>query len=185
LRRSTVIVLVVVAGATACGGNGPKSTASTTTTTESKFNALADTYVRQNEPNRNFGKNRALIVDGVPVAQAFLRFETFGLTGQIVRATLRLYSLTANGDGFQLRVAGPRWNEATTTYANAPPIGRLVALSGALDPNAWRSLDVTSIVKAHPPRLDFALTGTGASQLMVASRESETPPQLVVETRRS
>ncbi len=149
-----------------------------------RFDALADAYVRANEPTTNFGKNRSLIVDDVPVVRSYLRFEIFGLTGPIVRATLRLYSLTASGDGFQLRAARGSWSESTVTFRRAPSVGRLLELSGALDQNQWRSIDVTSALGSHPTTVDFALVGIGDRQLAIASRESDFPPELVIETRR-
>jgi hypothetical protein len=183
VRCSAAIALVVAVGGVACGGSGSKvSTAPTTAT--NRFNALADAYVRANEAGMNFGKNRSLIIDGVPTVRGYLRFEVFGLRGKILRATLRIYSLTPSGDGFQLRATGHSWQEPTATYRNAPAAGRLLELSGPLDENQWRSIDVTSSVGSRPATLDWALVGTGDAQLAIASRESDFPPQLVVETRR-
>src|SRR5215210_4287764 len=83
VRCSAAIFLVVAVGGVACGGGGSKvSTAPTTT--KNRFNALADAYVRANQAGTNFGKNRSLIVDGVPSVRSYLRFEVFGLRGKIV-----------------------------------------------------------------------------------------------------
>jgi len=185
VRCFAAIAFVVAVGGVACGGSGGSKVSTAPTTTKSRFNALADAYVRANEADTNFGKNRSLIVDGVPSVRSYLRFEVFGLRGKIVRATLRVYSLTASGEGFQLRATRHSWQEPTATFRNAPAVGRLLELSGPLDADQWRSLDVTATVKSSPAALDWVLVGTGDSQLAIASRESEFPPQLVVETRRA
>jgi len=107
----STLVLVLAAAATACGGgqNGQRSTLQPTTRT---FVALADTYVRANEPGTSFGKNGELRVDDTPVARSYIRFDIFRVPGTIVRATLRLYTLTSSGDGFQVRASGDSWIES-------------------------------------------------------------------------
>ena len=184
---SSTIVLVLVAATTACGGgkNGQR-TAGLQPTTQTTFVALADTYVRANEPNASFGKNDELRVDDTPIARGYLRFEIFGIPRTIVRATLRLYALTNSGDGFQIRVSGNSWIESRTTYRNAPAVGRLIAQTGSFFANEWVSIDVTPAVRSRSTTLDLALVGIGARQLAVASRErTRRPPQLVIVARQT
>lgn len=176
----STLVLVLAAAGTACGGgeNGQRSTLQPTTRT---FVALADTYVRANEPSTSFGKNGELRVDDTPVARSYIRFDIFRVPGTIVRATLRLYTLTSSGDGFQVRASGDSWIESRTTYRNAPEVGRLIAQSGSFFANEWASIDVTPAVRSSSMTLDLALVGIGARQLAVASRERKgRAPQLVI-----
>jgi hypothetical protein len=180
---SSTLVLVLAATATACGGGKNGQTTSTLQPTTQTFVALADTYVRANEPLASFGKNGELRVDDTPVARSYIRFEIFGIPGAIARATLRLYTLTSSGDGFQVRASGNSWIESRTTYRNAPAVGRLVAQSGSFFAGQWVSIDVTPAVRSRSMTLDLALVGIGARQLAVASRErAGHPPQLVIVT---
>ena len=181
--RVAALALVATLCAVGCGNGSDESTAPKTVT--KRFDALADTYVRSNDARTHFGRNHELIIDAVPTVRAYLRFEPFGVSGRIVRATLRLYSLTTSGDGFQVRATRRPWREATLSFRDAPGAGGIVALSGPLDQDAWKSIDVTSYARSHPTTLDLALVGTGETQLALASRESDRPPQLVVETRAS
>jgi hypothetical protein len=181
---SSTLVLVLAAAATACGGgkNG-QTTSALPPTAQRTFVALADTYVRANEPLASFGKNGELRVDDTPIARSYIRFEIFGISGAIARATLRLYTLTSSGDGFQVRASANSWIESTTTYRNAPAVERLIAQSGSFFAGQWVSIDVTPAVRSRSMTLDLALVGIGARQLAVASRErTGHPPQLVIVT---
>ena len=184
---SSTLVLVLAAGTTACGGGKDgQRTSALQPTRQKTFVALADTYVRANEPDASFGKNDELRVDDTPVARSYLRFEIFGIPGTIVRATLRLYTSTNSGDGFQVRASGNSWIESRTTYRNAPAVGHLIAQSGSFFANEWVSIDVTPAVRPRSTTLDLALIAIGARQLAVASRErTGRPPQLAVVARQA
>jgi hypothetical protein len=184
---SSTLVLVLAAAATACGGGKNGQTTSTLQPTRQKtFVALADTYVRANEPLANFGKNGELRVDDTPIATSYIRFDIFGIPGSIVRATLRLYTLTNTGDGFQVRASENSWVESRMTYRTAPAVGRLIAQSGSFFAGQWVSIDVTSAVRSGSMTVDLALVGIGERQLAVASRErTGHAPQLVVVTEQA
>ena len=183
---SSTLVLVLAAAATACGGGKNGTTSALQPTRQKTFVALADTYVRANEPLASFGKNGELRVDDTPIARSYIRFDLFGIPGAIARATLRLYTLTSTGDGFQVRSSGNSWVESTTTYRNAPAVGRLIAQSGSFFAGQWVSIDVTSAVRSGSMTLDLALVGIGERQLAVASRERTAhAPQLVVVTEQA
>jgi hypothetical protein len=186
LIGSSTLVLVLVAAATACGGGKNGQTTSALQPTTQTFVALADTYVRANEPLAGFGKNGELRVDDTPTARSYIRFEIFGIPVAIARATLRLYTLTSSGDGFQVRASGNSWIESRTTYRNAPAVGRLIAQSGSFFAGQWVSIDVTSAVRSGSMTVDLALVGIGERQLAVASRErTGHAPQLVVVTEQA
>ena len=184
---SSTLVLVLAAAATACGGGQSGQTTSALQSTRQKtFVALADTYVRANEPLASFGKNGELRIDDMPIATSYIRFEIFGIPGAIARATLRLYTLTSSGDGFQVRTSGNSWVESTMTYRNAPAVGRLIAQSGSFFAGQWVSIDVKPAVRSGSMTVDLALVGIGARQLAVASRErTGHAPQLVVVTEQA
>lgn len=148
------------------------------------FVSLADSYVRANHPHTNYGNNNEIFVDGTPVVRAYLRFQPFGSSSKIVQATLRVYSLSTSGDGFQVRATTGGWSEAGITYDNAPPAGRLLNLSGPLANGHWTSIDVTSYVRQNSTSVPMAFTGIGPTALTLASRGDRShAPRLVVTSR--
>jgi hypothetical protein len=176
----TVIVLCTLAG---CGGGNQKQRR--TTVVSKTFADLADSYVRANHPQTNYGNNAKLFADGSPRVRAYLSFEPLGPAARIVRATLRLYSLATSGDGFQVRETLGQWSEASITYANAPPVGPLVSLSGPLAEGQWTSIDVTAFVRKNPTSVQVALIALGPTSLTLAGRrDSAHAPRLVVDYRR-
>jgi hypothetical protein len=165
----------VVAGATV--GNGA---AGTTTLTP-----VADAYVRGDKPKASFGKATSIIVRAHPVAVAYLRFRVGVPKGQaITGATLQLFAASRTTSGFTVhRVGSTGWGEATTTYANAPPIRpAAVVASGGFRAGAYVSVDVTPLVK-RSGLVSLALKGVAGLPIRFASRESRTGrPRLVVKT---
>ncbi len=180
--RASVAVLAVLLACAASGcGNGSKHSDESTFVSKT-FVGLADSYVRASDPNTNYGNNAEIFVDGSPPVRAYLRFQPIGVSKKIGHATLRLYSLSTSGDGFQVRSVAGGWSEASLTYANAPAVGPLVSLSGPLDKNHWVSIDATATVRKHPASVDFALVALGPTALTLASRIDERhAPRLVVE----
>jgi hypothetical protein len=73
------------------------------------------------------------------------------------------------------------WGESTIKWSNAPAIGTAVAGTGAFSANTTVSVDVTSLVKGNGA-VSMGLTTAALTDKTFASRETSTPPQLVVET---
>jgi hypothetical protein len=156
----------------------------TATSATSRFIAVADAYVNQARPDRNFGRAPALHTDAFPKAKrSYLRFRVAALAGPVTAARLRLYAETASQGGFTVRtVAATGWTEDTITYANAPTPGSILATSGAVAGDTWAGVDVTGLVRGNGV-VDLVVTATGRSTGRYASRETgAAAPQLVVET---
>ncbi|MDX6645208.1 MAG: hypothetical protein QOK40_935, partial [Miltoncostaeaceae bacterium] len=147
------------------------------------FQPVADTYVNASEPTRNYGRATRLRLDGDPRRRAYLRFDVRGLAGPVLRATLRVYATSTSRRPFSVfRVAGPPWAERAITHATAPAVaGRAVDGSGPVVAARWVALDVTSLVRREGPA-SMALVTVSATAVALASRESGTPPVLVVES---
>jgi hypothetical protein len=176
------LVFVLLLGAVACGGSGKSSPKPQTVA--KTFVSIADSYVRGGQPGVNFGKTTQLRVDATPRTSAYIKFQPYGLSAPIARATLRVYALTTSSDGFEVRKALGDWSESGLTFANAPPAGRVVNLSGSFAKDGWQEIDVTRAVRSPLAPVALVLTPIGPTQLAIASRESGAKaPQLVIEAR--
>jgi hypothetical protein len=146
---------------------------------------VADAYVHQSHPSTNYGTAKVLSVDGNPAQRSYLRFDVQGLTGSVTKATLRLYASNSSKGGLTVHVVSSNaWGETTITYNNAPAVGTVVQSSGSFGGNAWLSVDVTTVITGNGT-YSLALTETSNSGINLGSRESSTPPQLIVETATS
>lgn len=187
-RRSCRGLAAAVAAVAACalaGCGGGHGTNRQTNVLSKTYVCLADSYVRVNHPHTNYGNNNEIFVDGLPLVRAYLSFQPFGRSSKLVRATARFYSLSTSGDGFQVHATTSDWSETEISYDNAPPVGRLVSLSGPLEKGHWTSIDVTSFVRQHPTSVPLVLVGLGPTALTLASREDQAhAPRLLVEYRR-
>jgi hypothetical protein len=149
-----------------------------------RFTAVADAYVSEARPDRNFADTPALRTDAYPRSErSYLRFAVAQLGGTVVTARLRLYAETASRTGYAVRtVAAGDWSENKITYATAPTPGPVVATSGPVARDGWTSVDVTPLVHGDGA-VDLVLTGSDRFAALYASRETAvTAPQLVVET---
>ncbi len=143
---------------------------------------IADAYVDGNVPTANYGSLTRLRVDTSPVVRSYLRFDLSGVTGTVTRALLDLTPTSNLTAGVDVRGVGGTgsWTETGLTFDTSPPVGAVVATSGALTAGTVVSLDVTGLVQ--PGLLEVALTGRSSTALSLASRESSTPPVLRVDT---
>lgn len=170
------------------GGNhsaqsSPPATATTPSgPTSLTLNPIADAYVDSSTPTTNRGALSSLRVDGSPEVRSYLRFDIQGLSGTVVQATLRLYANSGSSVGFDTRgVSDTSWGEMTITFENAPALGSVVGSSGPFTSGAYREADVTALVTGNG-LLSIAATTTSGTAVSLGSRESSTPPELVILT---
>ncbi len=120
--------------------------------------------------------------DASPILNSYVRFSVSGLGGlPVTRALLRLYVNAGSSSGAKaLAVADNTWGESTITYSNAPPMGSIIATSGALTAGTWVTLDVSPYVTAEGA-YSFGIITPGSTAINLASRESgANAPQLIV-----
>ena len=143
------------------------------------FNAATDAYASSASPSANFGSETKLEVDDAPpnsnagVTHTYLRFDVDGLTGTVSRATLRLYVLNGDKDGFDVSgVSDNSWLEHEITWDNAPAsASNIVASSGGFESRRWVSVDVTPLVSGNGS-VSIELRSTSSrSPMEFASRE--------------
>ncbi|MAU00440.1 MAG: hypothetical protein CL608_25135 [Anaerolineaceae bacterium] len=147
-----------------------------------EFNPVADAFVMANRPTGNLGGASTMRLDASPETNSYLRFDVQGLTGPVSNATLRLYVQSSSSLGYDVhQVADNSWGELAINFSNAPVLGSIIDSSGTTSANNYVDVDVTSFVSSNG-LVSFGVSTTDAGLILLASRESSNPPQLIVET---
>ena len=155
---------------------------------------VADTYVQQNLPDRNFGSGATMSVATSPGRQALLRFDLPELaSGQTVTgATLRLRvpgdSWAGTTSDVEVRTASNDWQESTVTWTSRPTIdsGVVGLLGGGAAPGEILEISLTAsdLVGLMGGEATLALVGTTSDSLGVYSRDFSSVsarPQLILD----
>jgi hypothetical protein len=143
--------------------------------------ADGDATVAQATPTANFGSATMMESDTSPLKHAFARYTVSGVAGSVTGATLRYYITNSTNNGPKVYRADPNWSDATVTWDTRPAL-----TSGVLDDkaavaaNAYVSYDVTSQVTGNGTYA-FGLIPDSSDGLFAATRESTTPPELVLQ----
>jgi len=140
----------------------------------------ADAFVRQSHPSANTGSAVSLRARKNPADTSYLRFEVPAI--DIGSATLRLRVRPTERTKVAVREVSGSWDEDGINAANAPAVGRLVAKVTVRNKRQWIDVDVSSIIDG-PGSYTFAIVGLRLNQARFYSRESNSPPQLVVSDR--
>jgi hypothetical protein len=152
--------------------------------------ATADSYVRSDQPDTNFGSKYVLDAEAssatTPAQVSYLQFTVSGFTQPPASVQLQLYSYAASATGLQIWTASGSWSEAGITYNNAPPLNQtMVGAIPNISTNTWASLDVSNVVTGNGS-YTFAITTTSTANKQLASREvSASAPKLVIQTSAS
>ncbi|MGC1214054.1 MAG: DNRLRE domain-containing protein [Micromonospora sp.] len=178
----TSYTYTVAAFDAAGNSSGPGAPAAVTTPAATPILAVADTYVKASSPTSRYGTGPALRVDGDPVTNSYLKFTVSGQAGTVVRARLKVWVSAGSSSGFVVRpVADSTWSETSTDWNNAPPIGSTsIAATGRTTSGTWVTLDITPVVGGNGT-VTVGLTSSGTSASSYGSRETSTPPQLLLD----
>ena len=173
--RTTFVALAALIGAAG-------SSAATPMDGFRVYKPVADTYVTAVRARANFGRSRALRVDGSPQTTAFVRFRLKRTTAP-ASVTLLLRPESPGRTSYAVRrVEDDDWRERRLTYATAPPPSLRFASSRPVRRGAWSAVDVTSLVAAGDNEVTLAITTHGRQEISFGSRESGSGPRLVVRT---
>jgi hypothetical protein len=156
------------------------SAASATTT----FPMAADSYVRSDQPDTNFGGKYGLLAQASPVTiTSYVRVVAKNLADPVTSASLQLYSYSTYAPGIRVWTADNGWTEAAITYTNAPPVGTAVGTGPNLKLDTWVSVDVSGVVTGNGT-YSFAVTTDRTASNQLSSREAaaDRAPRLVVTT---
>jgi hypothetical protein len=153
---------------------------------------IADTAVSASTPDQPQVADSVtqLSAGGANGDVALVTFSVEGIaSGTVVQATLVVTGTGATGapGGTIGVVSGYVVDEASLTYATAPVtgLGSAIRSNGSaatidwVDPGVEYSVDVTGTVTADG-LVTFVFTGVPDAQLVIGSRESGSPPRLVV-----
>jgi hypothetical protein len=174
LRRLMAVALVMVAV-----GGGALVATRLRQPVKAVFTPVADTYVSTAHPNANYGAELILRVDATPKIRSYLRFRLDGISGQVMKARLRLWSPTGDLAGYSVHSVSSGWGEGDITSRSRPAADARVARSGPFGPGSWSSVDVTRLMD-DPQEISLVVTTRSSQNISFASREGRNRPQLVV-----
>ena len=148
------------------------------------FTPEADTYVDASQPNSSFASTPSLWVDGNPIKQAFFRFRVAGLAGRtILAAHLRMHQIDASPVGGQVfAMSSMTWAESVTWNTKPTIDGSLLGSFPAVSAGSWYQLDLNRVdVLPVDGLISLALQNPNADGAKWKTRESEFPPQLIID----
>jgi hypothetical protein len=172
------MIILVSAGLIVFSHPGPVMASNTLT-----FTPVADSYVNQSDPSKNFGTNPSLRVDGSPLVHSYLRFDVSGIgNNTVTKVTLRIFANSASTGGFSVhKVSDNSWQERKITYDTSPQVGAQVGKSSKFSSNTWVETDVTPLLNSDGT-ISLALVGINQTAINLAARETDNhAAQLVVE----
>lgn len=156
----------------------------------------ADTYVRQDETNANFGNATALDVarfgEFLTVSRSYLRFSLSSIPSKatIINGVLRLYLRTGAGPTVDVSAypVNAAWTETGMTWNNQPAVGAAQTVTPIGTSVGYKSLTLTTLVQKW---LNGTTTNYGVSvrgpessgnwSRTFDSRQGTNDPELIVE----
>jgi hypothetical protein len=146
------------------------------------FLSDGDAYVKQAEPDANYGGEKSLRVDSESDAsESFVHFSVPALAGPVQNAILRLYSGTkASTNGPVAYAVDTSWLEDEITWNNRPVHeGLPLDNKDKITEGTWVEYNVTSAVKGLGA-YTFVLTADSGDAVAFSSKEGDWAPELVV-----
>ncbi|MCV0404469.1 MAG: DNRLRE domain-containing protein [Chloroflexi bacterium] len=144
--------------------------------------AEADGYVDEARSTTNYGSSTTLESDGDSGRrnEAFMRFNVAGLTGSIVSAKVRIFVTNSTVDGPRIYSSATGWDESAVRWADRPALtGNPLADAGSMSSGSWYEFTVTGAITGNG-LYSFSLVATSTDGMKFGSRESSTPPELVI-----
>jgi hypothetical protein len=158
------------------------------------LNPIADSYVEDGSPDKNFGTSTVMHVktqtnDATNNRTAYLKFSLAGVSGPITTVKFRLFGRAFGGTHMLgvFAVADTAWGETTITFKNRPPLGTRLLVLGVTTAPKYHEWDVTSHVQARLAAGDMLITLAVQMTSAVTvepdafdSKEANNKPQLVL-----
>jgi len=147
------------------------------------FAPVADTYVSAAAPGTAYGAKSRLNVDADPAQESYLRFDVRGVgAATVTEVRLRLHQTDASSTGGTVsRLASNSWTESTTWTSRPPADGTVLGAFGKVAKGVWYEISLGQAIAADGV-VSFAITSADRNGANWASRETTTPPQLIVVT---
>lgn len=146
------------------------------------FKPVADAHVDASTPTTSYGAQTAMWVDGSPRKAIYLRFDVAGVGTRAVRsAKLRLYQRDASPMGGRVsRASSTTWTESITWDTRPAIDGATAGDFGPVADGRWYELEVGPLVTADGA-VTLAIDSADSDGARWQSRESSTPPELVLD----
>jgi hypothetical protein len=149
--------------------------------------AVEDAHVQKRYPQMNRGSVGVLLVDGGNAAMgdldhsiAFLKFR-FTIPGKVLGVRFRIRDAgNPSGDSGRLCLVSAPWSESKITYENRPACGPEVGTLGGLAENELAERPLTIDLNGKR-ELSLAIDPTSTDGIDYLSRESGSPPELVID----
>ena len=148
--------------------------------------SIADTDVRADLPDTNFGARANNTADGGPIRISYIKFDLAALAGRtLTNARFRIYITDPSAGTENVKgVANTSWSETTLTYNSRSsfPLGSTIATLSNTQTGAWQDVDVTSFVQGKQGQLVAFGIDTGSDDgIFFNAKEAVNDPQLVVQ----
>ena len=182
LRLASMFILLVLVLGLNLTTQASTASPSNQTISSVTFTPSADTFVRESNPESNFGSSKTLYVDNLPVTHSYLRFDVVGLSGKDAQSVkLRIYANSSNKIGFIVSIVSDNnWLEDKMTFNNAPEVGPEIGASHTIKRGRWVEVDVSSAIPTDGT-YTLAITTTSARNTNFSSREAgRKAPQLEI-----
>jgi hypothetical protein len=146
------------------------------------FGCDADTFCANNTTDNKGTANQLVIQDGTDSYRAYYRFRVTGMDNGVASATFKVTPyLTAIPNVKVYATDNANWDEMTITGANDPlTVGALLDTKLNAPARTEIEFDVSSFITNNGTYTLCVTTDSGAADLKVMSRESNTPPSLIV-----
>jgi outer membrane protein assembly factor BamB len=149
--------------------------------------AIEDAHVHQSNRTKNYGTNTTMLVDGGDQEMGdhhhgivHMRFRT-DFRGNPDSAVLRLHnSDNPTHDSGQVRLIASDWSESGITYDTRPTLGDVLGNIGPVSENQIIEIPLEIEFKEGED-LCLAIDPTSCDGIFYKTRESDSPPELVIE----
>jgi hypothetical protein len=94
-------------------------------------------------------------------------------------STLRVHAASSLAAGFQVGRSTAGWSESTITWNTRPAVVEALGSSGPIQAGTWVEVPLTGLVTGDGT-YDLVLTPLSTTALRLDSRETPTPPELLI-----
>ena len=146
------------------------------------LDATDDATVDAAQPNTALGLATSLnAAGGAQPERAYLKFDVSAVQEVILHAKLSLETIN-EGDAEVRNVADSSWDEATITFATAPPLGEVLQTMPIWSRQSAVSADLTAQATSDGVAGPFsvALTSVDSETSQLESKEAGQPPRLIL-----
>lgn len=152
-------------------------------TTSTTITALEDTYVRKSNPTTAYGSDTTLKIEAASNdKRALLRFITaLPADAVVTKLQLKLYATNGSATGGSLYEVSGSWTQQSTTWNTTPAIGAKIMDFPKVSTKSWMTVDLPLSAVSSNQQYNWYITTTNKDAVYYASRETGTPPTIIVE----